>query len=44
MGIPINNDLGLPLRELIIDNYVASYTVSTEVIHILQIWHGKEKR
>ncbi len=44
IGVPMNNDLGLPLRELIIDNYVVSYAVSTERVHILQIWHGKEKR
>ncbi|MFN7097554.1 MAG: type II toxin-antitoxin system RelE/ParE family toxin [Gammaproteobacteria bacterium] len=42
LGIAIKNELGLHLRELVVDKYLVSYLVSDDKIYILQIWHGKE--
>lgn len=44
IGMQIKNKWGIPIRELIVDNYVIAYTVIDETIRIIQIWHGKENR
>lgn len=44
LGIKKKNNLGILLRELIINNYIICYTIADDTIYILQIWYGKENR